>query len=123
MFYYKYLDILKPKSKENIINELNNLSQHKRNKILFEASYKGQIDIVKLLIETGADINAKNYNGYESTPLMYALVAEHLEVVKLLIKAGANVNAKNIWGETALFLASRKGYEDIIKILIEVGAY
>jgi len=52
-----------------------------------EAAYKNEIGTVKLLIENGADLNAKDKNG-----------------------------------ETALELAKRKGYENVVKLLRSAGA-
>ena len=43
------------------------------------------------------------------------------EAVKLIL-AGADVNAKNDYGLTALMIASKKGYKEIVQILIKTGA-
>ena len=51
------------------------------------ASEHGYLDVAKLLIEGGADVNAQSNNG--NTALMLASIREHTEVAKLLIEAGA----------------------------------
>jgi len=85
------LNILKPKSKEDIIKGLNKLNQEEKNiKLIDISSYNGQRDIVKLLIKVGADVNAKDRYGY--TALIYADTFYNKEVVELLIEARANRN-------------------------------
>lgn len=53
------------------------------------AAYGGQYDVVKYLLEHGADVNAKDNN--DRTPLMDAAQEGHLEVVKYLVEHGAKV--------------------------------
>jgi len=72
------------------------------------------VEIAKLFIENGADVNAKS--NYWGTPLFYE---EDVEIAKLLIVNGANVNVKNNKGETPLFYAEDA---EIAKLLIENGA-
>lgn len=82
--------------------------------------YGGNADTVKLLIEKGADINAKDNDGW--TPLHHAVGAGNVEVVQLLIEKGADVNAKGKEGGTALMSAAKHGNVEIIKLLLEKGA-
>nr|WP_315101952.1 ankyrin repeat domain-containing protein [uncultured Fretibacterium sp.] len=66
---------------------------------------KAKPDRVRQLIQDGADVNAKNKDGW--TPLM--AVAQHSsnpEVLTALIKAGADVNAKDTLGATPLMFAA-----------------
>ena len=87
------------------------------NKQLLEASEEGDINKVKQLIESGANVN--HANNYGSTPLIWA---RNLEMVKYLIENGANVNHANNFGSTPLRLASENGHFDIVKYLTEHGA-
>ena len=80
-------------------------------------------ETVKLLIEAGADVNAKNNDGM--TALIKASSTRYYELIEALIAAGADVNAKNNDGTTALIEALSAGYscsEDIAKLLVEAGA-
>ena len=54
---------------------------------LHHACYKGDIDEVQLLIESGTDINNKNNDG--DTPLFMACYHGYIDIVKLLIDNGA----------------------------------
>ena len=72
---------------------------------LLEASSAGNISQVKILIEQGADINAKDEGG--ETALMWASGNQftgkgHIEVVKYLVENGADINAEGKSGDTAL---------------------
>jgi ankyrin repeat protein len=51
------------------------------------AAKKGHIDIVKVLIASGADLNAKD--NYGNTALKLAANAGHIEIVELLKEFGA----------------------------------
>jgi len=72
---------------------------------LMFASYSNydQREIVRMLIERGADVNIKNSKGM--TALMIASRGGRTEIVRMLIERGADVNIKNSNGKTALMLA------------------
>ena len=71
---------------------------------------------INRLIEEGADVNAKDDNGY--LPLHYAVRNDNIDLVELLIEEGADVNAKDDWGRTPLHWAKS---EEITELLIEEG--
>ena len=87
---------------------------------LIYASFIGDKDIVKMLIEKKADVNAKSKRENE-TPLRSAAMNGHKEIVELLIHNNADVN-DNKNGETALSLSSKNGHKDIVYILIQNNA-
>jgi uncharacterized protein len=83
---------------------------------LMHASALGHIDIVKFLIEKGADINAKNsWAGWNA--LIYSSMNGKTETVKYLIEKGADVNTKDNEGKTALMYASARGHMETVSIL------
>lgn len=80
------------------------------------------IDIVKKLIEDGADVNVHDkVNNYGSLLCMAATIGS-LETVKLLVKKHARLNDTNSIGATAMYAAAHTGYFDIVKYLVEKGA-
>ena len=85
---------------ENIIKKVNLPPEEKEkfNAQLIEAAKKGDKAEVERLLKAGADVNAKNNDGW--TALMKASENGRKEVVEMLINAGADVNAKNNDGKT-----------------------
>jgi ankyrin repeat protein len=80
----------------------------------------GRADIVKLLLELGANVDAKNFYG--KTALMYAVAVGRTDLIKILLEKGANVNARDDYGNTVMLLASSYGRSDIVKLLLERSA-
>ena len=99
---------------------LESLNKLNKNNLFIEVCKKGSIKIVKLLIDKGADVNAKNNDGW--TALIWASRNGYTEIAKLLIDKGADVNAKNNYVWTALMLASRNGYKKVVELLKQYGA-
>ena len=84
------------------------------------AALGGQEAVVQLLVETGADIEAKD--KYEKTALYLAAQCGHEAVVRLLMEMGADTEAKDIYERTALHLAAWGGEETVVRLLMEMGA-
>lgn len=81
---------------------------------------KSSINIIKLLLDAGADIDVR-YSG--NTPLITAIKKGYADVVKLLIEYGADVNYADKKGKKPLYYAiniSKKN--EIIKLLVDEGA-
>ena len=87
---------------------------------LIYASTKGYLNIVRILIEFGANIESLDKN--KDTPLMMASLYGHIDVVDFLIKNGANINAVDDEGDTALHLAAMNSHVSVIKYLLTNGA-
>ena len=74
----------------------------------------------RLLLEHGADINARTESGH--SPLHVASLNGALGVVCLLLEHGADVEAKRDDGKTALQLAAENGKGNVVELLREHGA-
>jgi ankyrin repeat protein len=87
--------------------------------LLHHAAGFGSGDTMRLLVDAGADVNAKNRRG--STPLHWAIHDE--AKVRLLLAHGANVNATQTERRTPLYLASMLGNGlATVKLLLDSGA-
>ena len=97
------------------------------------AALSGDIEIMRLLLESGADANIATTQG--TTALMAAAginwipgqtyshsEADYMEAVKLCLDRGAPVNASNSLGLTAMHGAANRGWESVIQILADHGA-
>ena len=106
---------------------------------LTKAALDGHKDIVRVLVDAGADVNAEEIIIQQSkdkdrqwaagaTPLMfvadYGTNEAHVEIVRILIQAGADVHVKDDAGLTALSLVSRHDSPrpEIVRLLLQAGA-
>jgi len=75
--------------------------------------------MLQFLIDSGADINARNNNG--NTPLHEAVWVGSLESVKILVTAGADTESENEYDATPFDLAESNGQEEIAGVLLELS--
>jgi ankyrin repeat protein len=80
----------------------------------------GHLDVVKLLLDKGADVNAKSEHAV--TALYCAGGKDKLEMVKLLLDKGADVNAQTDDGWSALMSAAAGGDAELLTLLGDNGA-
>lgn len=86
---------------------------------LMIAAWKGNIPMMSLFIERGANPRRANANGEQ--PLQLAAWNGHMDAVKWLLEHGAAINREgNYWG--ALHYAVFNGHDELAKYLIERGA-
>jgi hypothetical protein len=85
---------------------------------LHHAAKRGREATVRLLVDRGADVNAKN--NYRETVLH--LAARREAVVRLLVDRGADVNAKDNNRVTVLHLAANEANEAVVQLLVDRGA-
>jgi len=119
---------------------------------LMIGAWEGKIDLMRLFISRGADINAQNGNGETAlvlaawrgqleavkwliergarinmpdrqwSALHYAVFAGHGEVADYLMNEGANINARSTNGSSVLMMAIYEGRQELARRLIEKGA-
>ncbi|KAK1256983.1 hypothetical protein QJS04_geneDACA024236 [Acorus gramineus] len=86
---------------------------------LTAASFYGHARIVELLLEQGADVNARDLA--QQTALEQASRVGHCEVMRLLLNPKANVNTCTKDGQSALYYATSGGHHEATKLLLEHG--
>ena len=79
----------------------------------------GKIDVLNILIKSGADVNLK-VNG--QPPLQQAIRGGRLDIVKALLDAGANANDVGTTKDSMLKCAILRGKPEIVKVLRSYGA-
>ena len=86
---------------------------------LHQAIEQGNIEAIKELISTGADVNEADQEGW--TPLSKAAHGGQKEIAELLISNNADLNALSILGPP-LHWAADNGHDEIVELLITKGA-
>jgi ankyrin repeat protein len=92
---------------------------------LIAAAHLGHAEVVRILIRAGAPLDHVNNLGW--TALIESIVLgdggpRHTETLKSLVEAGANVNLPDRNGQTPLSLARARGYQSMVKLLMQAGA-
>ncbi|XP_022173057.1 protein fem-1 homolog B-like [Myzus persicae] len=87
---------------------------------LWCAAGSGAMEIVKILVENGANVNFLTET--KSSPLRAACYLGHLNIVEYLVEHGANVNLTNIYNSTCLMIASHNNHKDVVEYLLRKGA-
>ncbi|MGB2697168.1 MAG: ankyrin repeat domain-containing protein [Candidatus Zixiibacteriota bacterium] len=88
------------------------------------ACEKGHLDIVTLLLDSGADIDARD--GLGRNALMSACSGRSMAVIETLIQRGADINVKIMYNNkeyTTLTLAALYGFKDFVDYLIDKEVY
>ena len=91
--------------------------RHIINSPLSAASGHGDVELVKLLIAGGAEVNGNRF----TRPLNRAAGYNFTEVAKVLIDAGADLDVEYIFGDNPLNLAARAGHVEVAEILLDAG--
>lgn len=90
----------------------------RRQELLFEAAKLGRTDLIPLLVENGADVDAYEARGF--TPLILAAYNGQAEAVEALIKAGADPCKPDLnQGNTAQMGVAFKGDDRIAARLLK----
>jgi len=85
------------------------------------AVMKGEMPLVGLLVQRGADVNSRTKSG--TTPLHTAVLYRRTEIAEYLIGKGADVNAKSASGATPLGLALAGNFHTLEQMLRRHGAH
>ena len=87
---------------------------------LHRAAKVGDLDGLRIALETGVDVNARDGHGW--TALMHAANKGYTLLVTPLLKARADLDVQAADGATALFMTAVHGHSEIIALLMNAGA-
>ena len=104
----------------NDLEEFENQQIKMLNNDLYKAVENNEFDIVKTLIENGADVNTRD--EVDRSPLFLASYKRNIEIVRLLLDYGARINDVNllddttrIAGSSALHGATEDNHPEIVR--------
>lgn len=109
-----------PKLVEKLISEGANVDGAPAGSPLIGAAREGYIDVVRVLLDKGADPN-RTVRG-DGSPLIVATDEGHIDVVTLLLDRGANPNTGVKGDGNALIAAAARGRTEILNLLLDRGA-
>jgi len=92
---------------------------------LIIAAQNDYMEIVKVLLEKGANFNVKCHSRswcLGKDALIYAATFGDLEIVQLLVKKGADINVQDKVGNSALMMAASNGHDSVTHYLLDNGA-
>lgn len=84
--------------------------------LLHHASLNKDPCVAKLLLERGADIEAKDRLGMR--PIYYASFYGLVKTVNLLVESGADIRAKDYIGRTPLSYTAERGHNSVVQLLL-----
>jgi len=87
---------------------------------LMQAIAKGDLDLVKKLVDEGASIDVELFNGMK--PIHEAAADGKIDIVQYLLESGADVNSKMVNDITPIFIAVESQNLDVAKLLLSKGA-
>ena len=114
---------------EILLNYIDSSIYHLEDKegrtIVMIAAIKGDVDLLKLLID-GKESDEVNLNAVNKKDgkmaLIYAIELGHFDIVKFLMDSGIDINIQDWSGKTALMHAVKNEYNEIVQWLISEGA-
>ena len=85
---------------------------------LHYAASEGHTDVVRVLLDRGADSRVSALGGM--TPLFLAAAGGHAAVAEALVKRGADANARSPWNPVRV--AAGEGHLEVVRTLLSLGA-
>ncbi|UWF78697.1 ankyrin repeat domain-containing protein [Microbacterium neungamense] len=82
---------------------------------MLAAAREGDADAAAVALRAGAAVEARD--SEQRTPLMHAVLGDHVAVAWVLVAMGADPGIRDAQGRTALENARRLGHEEIVAVL------
>src|SRR5436190_6838814 len=86
---------------------------------IIQAARSGHNEVVRLLLEHGANPNVVEHGNQDMTPLHWAATSNNIDCVKTLLEHGADLNATTTSGYTPLMLAADTGTSQLTQLLLD----
>jgi ankyrin repeat protein len=86
------------------------------------AAFEDNPQTAAVLLDAGAEVDARAKNEFNNTPLQVAMLTRSARVTRVLLARGASVKAVTHEGITALHEAASTGDAVLVKMLLEAGA-
>lgn len=86
------------------------------------ACFMGQIDVVRLFIAYGAEVDRAVNNATHVAPLHSAVAAGNYEITDFLLQHDAYPNCQQAGGHTPLHSAAHQGRRDLVELLLQYDA-
>ena len=83
------------------------------------AAREGHNEVVKLLLEHGANPNVVETGNSNMTPLHWAATSDNVDCVRMLLENGADVNRSTTYGYTALMMAANSASPQLVQLLLD----
>ncbi|XP_046347096.2 palmitoyltransferase AKR1-like isoform X2 [Haliotis rufescens] len=88
---------------------------------VMRAAYRGQRDVVELLVSEGADVSLVDGDG--DNILHFACMGGNMETVKFVLSLHVvDIDARNNWGQTAAYMARDGGHTRVLDLLVSRSA-
>ncbi|KAH8859285.1 Ankyrin repeat and SOCS box protein isoform 2 [Schistosoma japonicum] len=108
---------------EDLQNLLQTFNIHSRdadnNTLLHHACLLGNVEAVRLLLDSGVHANASNIDG--QTPICDAALSGSAEIISLLLRSKVDVNPPSYWGSPLIYATQNESI-NAMRILINAGA-
>jgi len=92
-----------------------------KDKDLFYAARHNKVGLAKILLDRGAEIDARDYDN-QWTPLHLAAYYDSRAVAELLLDRGAEIDARDRWQRTPLHVAAGNNSRAVAELLLDRGA-
>lgn len=103
-------------------NFIDLMNEQQGSSVLIEAAKQDHLELLKLLIDKGGDVNAVDNAKWSALIWASASRKGLVQVAKLLLASGADVDAETTVDDTALIKACRFGQDAIVQLLVDHGA-